>query len=107
RTHSQVAAKLTNTEQHGSAEGDCGAPAIAPRPVTPRHLRLALAQRKKRKIRKRIVGDKKEREHSDNAFEGIGAEEGNEHEADADDCAEEKRYRGSAAGVHLRGAAEK
>src|SRR2546430_10478407 len=38
---------------------------VAPRAVRPRHLRFSLSQRKEGKIRKRIVGDKKEGERSE------------------------------------------
>src|SRR5207245_1274111 len=48
-----------------------------------------------------------EHEHGDEAFESVGAEEGNMHEKDADNRAEEKRDGWSASGIHLRGAAEK
>src|SRR5260370_11121492 len=59
----------SNQEQHRGGQRDSSCPGVAPCAVWSRHFRLSLSQCKKRKIRERVVGDKKEREHGDRSEE--------------------------------------
>ena len=56
-------------KEDGAGEGDAGGVWVAPGAVGAGHVGLFLAEGDERGVGERVVGDKEEREHGDDAFE--------------------------------------